>query len=263
MEVSRRHGLKHALGGHLLETRAFFKSIATRNDAGLPPAYFIFFGRGRSGSTLLVELLDRHPQIACLGEILRFRTFAPASYIRNCMKTCAAPRRGFKLLSYQVRTLCSPAQQSSIREWMEENRVTVFHLRRENLLRHAVSNIYAARRGAYHSTDKRAARRQSIRIEPEELLHWMDGSKALLEFELAFLEGLDRFEIIYEKHLSDAERQRETYSEILAKLDLPHYPSSTTLKKVTPPDLRELIENFSEIERALSGTVHEQHLHAA
>lgn len=263
MKASRRHGLKHALGGHLLEARAFFEAIATRNDPDSPPSYFVFFGRGRSGSTLLVELLDGHPQIACLGEILRFRTFAPASYIRNCMKTCDAPRRGFKLLSYQVRTLCSPARQSAIRDWMEENRVTVFHLRRENLLRHAVSNIYAERRGAYHSTDKGAATRQSIHIEPEELLRWMDGSKALLEFELGFLEGLDRFEIVYEKHLSDAERQQQTYSEILAKLDLPHHPSSTTLKKVTPPDLRQLIENFSEIERALSGTAHEQHLHAA
>ncbi len=31
---------------------------------------FIIFGQGRSGSTLLKQLLDSHPEITCEGELL-------------------------------------------------------------------------------------------------------------------------------------------------------------------------------------------------
>lgn len=253
--------LKHLVGGYILESTAALQASLLQNTINQKDYHpFIFFGRGRSGSTLLVEMLNAHPSVTCLGEILRYRTFAPVKYIDNCLNACGSDHRGFKLLSYQVKTLCSPNKQASIRRWLEDNNVTIFHLHRENTLNHAISNIYANRRNVYHSTNKQAKRHNSIHIAPDELLKWMDGSLRLLDFEKEFLDGLKYMNIIYERDLSDAEDQHKTYSAILEQLKLPHHEYTTKLKKVTPPDLKHLIINYAEIEQTLTNTAFEKYL---
>ncbi len=70
----------------------------------LPSKKFVIFGSGRSGSTLLTKLLDKHSQIECYGEILRRKMLFPGSYIERCSQTAQKPIFGFKLLSYQLQT---------------------------------------------------------------------------------------------------------------------------------------------------------------
>ncbi len=48
---------------------------------------FIIFGQGRSGSTLLMELLDSHPEIKCDSELFT--------------KECGYERNRFKLALYR------------------------------------------------------------------------------------------------------------------------------------------------------------------
>ncbi len=253
--------LQHKFGGYLLEGNAIVQTfLSEQGKHNQGAVQFVLFGRGRSGSTLVVEMLDAHPLATCLGEILRYPTIAPIPYIQNRLSVCPTPVRGFKLLSYQVKELCSVRKQQAIRRWLMDNKATIFHLRRDNLLNHAVSNIYAARRGAYHSTDQHADKHQAILIEPDELLRWMDGSRSLLEFEMALLDGLERTDLVYERDLATPEAQTETHSRLLNALRLPTHDYRSTLKKVTPPDLRLLISNFDAIAEALRGTPYEQFL---
>ena len=48
-----------------------------------PPTKFVIFGRGRSGSTLLVSLLNSNPDIHCDGEILSRKKLFPEKVIHS------------------------------------------------------------------------------------------------------------------------------------------------------------------------------------
>jgi LPS sulfotransferase NodH len=234
---------KRVFGGHALEASAAIRALFAR-PAGQAERLFMVFGRGRSGSTLLVNMLDAHPEVTCLGEILRYRTFFPVPYITNALSALPTPCRGFKLLSYQLRS----------------NEVRVIHMRRDNLFSHAVSNIYATRRGAYHSTDRQARAHRRIHIDPGEIRSWMDGSRALLMFEREFLADMAPLEVVYERDLEDAARQAGTYAAAIDYLGLAAHPPVVTLEKVTPRDYPALISNYAEIRRALQGTEYAAYL---
>jgi hypothetical protein len=255
----RLAGFKRAFGGPLLEAAAATRAL-TRKGGRRDGPEFVIFGRGRSGSTMLVEMLDGHPDIACLGEILRYRALAPLFYLDNCLSGLAAPVRGFKLLSYQVRTSCGPSARSRIRERLIDGGVKVLHIRRENLFGHAVSNIYAARRGAYHSTDARAGRHRRIRIEPQELLAWMRGSEDLLRFEEHFLAGMPRHDIVYERDLEPPAARAAAHAGVTDFLGVARGSFGVRLEPVTPRDYRMLILNYGEVEAGLRGTPYAQFL---
>lgn len=244
---------KRALGGPLLEASAALR--AARHppaDPGWRP--FVVFGRGRSGSTLLVQMLEAHPELSCLGEILRYPPLSPVRYVENRLRALPTPRRGFKLLSYQVRGLRTAADRAAIRVWLVDRDARVIRLRRENLFDHAVSNIYAARRGAYHSTDRRAGRHLRLRIEVAELRGWMEGSAALLSFEDDFLGDLPRLELGYERDLATGAARSAAFRAVADYLGVPHLDVQPSLQRVTPRDYRDLILNYREIEAGLGGT---------
>ena len=69
----------------------------------LPKKKFIIFGWGRSGSILLVSLLDSHNKIHCDGEILHNPVLSPHLQIKLCASRCHKPIYGFKLLTYQIK----------------------------------------------------------------------------------------------------------------------------------------------------------------
>ncbi|MEM9980263.1 MAG: hypothetical protein AAF808_21770, partial [Cyanobacteria bacterium P01_D01_bin.2] len=76
---------------------------------------FIIFGRGRSGSTALVSLLNCLPKVYCDGEILEQRVLWPQSYVKakaHTVQACATVY-GCKILSYQLRDIQHIAQGSN------------------------------------------------------------------------------------------------------------------------------------------------------
>ncbi len=244
--------LQHKFGGYLLEANAGIRTALSRDVPA--KRKFVLFGRGRSGSTLLQTMLDSHSKIDCQGEILRYRTLQPLPYVQNTMHRSTAPVRGFKLLSYQLRDLCSTKNQFRFRDWLEINNVSVVHLQRTNLFRHALSNLYARQRQAYHSTDKKAEAHATIHIDVDELINWMEGSKTLLDYELEFLDGLPRHEVIYENDLATPEAQTATYNAITKSLGLEPEPIQVQLKKITPKDLSQIATNHEEIHARLKKT---------
>ena len=256
MKTTLNRRMKLAVGGPILEVAAAARvPLIARQRRKPAEQSFVLFGRGRSGSTVLVDLLDSHPDICCLGEVLRYPTFFPLSYVNRLLAEPDAPIRGFKLLSYQVRDMKRPAHSDALRDWIVENQVRIFHMKRDDLLRHAVSNIYARRREAFHSTDRKADQFKRIEVTPSELLSWMSGSEQLVQFEEDWLGTLPRETIVYERDLSTVERQAATRRRVLNTFGLPADAGhETDLRPVTPRNLDALLSNFDEIRAALERT---------
>jgi LPS sulfotransferase NodH len=238
------------VGGPVLEAK-----FALARAPQTPPARrFVLFGRGRSGSTLLLSLLSSHPQVRCAGEELRYRTLAPAAHIRRVLAKGRAEVSGCKLLSYQMRSVHGMAPDTGFLRDLAADGVDILYLKRENLLSHGLSNLYARARRAYHSTDARAGQGRKIHLDPAELIAWMEGSEALNAYEDAVLKGVDALPLTYERDLMTPEAQAATHARLLARFGLAHAPARTDLRKVTPRALPDLVDNSAEVLKALRGT---------
>lgn len=142
--------------------------------AELSPVRFVIFGRGRSGSTALVHLMNAIPDVHCDGEILRNAVALPrASVLARCANA-GTPVYGCKVLSYQILNVQPLRDRTGFIRRLHGDNFKILYLKRENLVEHAVSNI-RARAFGFHSRQPGAST-QKIAIDAGELLRWIEGS---------------------------------------------------------------------------------------
>lgn len=253
-----RRNLMRRFGGYALEAGARLRPAAWPE----PEERFLLFGRGRSGSTLLVDLLGSHPQVSCLGEVLRYRTRAPTAYLERRLAACATRAAGAKVLSYQLEALHQPRQIAEVRDWITRRGVRMIHMQRRNLLAHAISNLAARKTGVFHRPGGGSSAAQKIHLDAAELMAWMEGSARLLDWEEGFLEGLPREDIVYERDLETPADQARTLRRLHRIMGLEALPATSSLRRVTPRRPAGFIENWPEIVRALRRTKHKVWLDA-
>ena len=70
------HPHRLRLGGVLMEAKVWLKS-KTRNDRPIP---FVIYARPRSGTTLLVNLLNQVQNLRCDGELLHDLVLRPVGF---------------------------------------------------------------------------------------------------------------------------------------------------------------------------------------
>lgn len=251
-DVHLRYTLQRKFLGYGLEANTMLRAGLHRlRDNTVPEKRFLIFGRGRSGSTLLTSLLDSHTEITCLGEILRYKAMSPRRQLDHALSVAKTKVSGCKFLSYQMRSIHGMGTESDFLKSLHDEGVTIIYLKRTNLVRHAVSNLYARKRQAYHSSDKRAAQVKKITIKPDEIFAWMEGSAALNDYEAAVLANTPHLALTYEDNLSAQTDQFDTYKTLLDTFELPFEEPETKLKKVTPKQFDALIENHEELVGAL------------
>lgn len=242
------------------------KLLATSRLARLPLAEtrFVVFGQGRSGSTLLVSLLDSHREIRCDGEILSKRVWFPYSHVKACCASARAPVYGCKILSYQLRMVQPGRDLGRFVKRLADDGFRIIYLRRENALSHAVSNI-RARKFGFHSRDlpKSSARPSAISIGLDELIQWAERAELNWDHESSLLEGVPHLALTYERDLEDAGQQQRTASRAFEFLGLQPQAATSPLKRVSPSRLSDSISNYSEIAESLLGTRWEKYLSQA
>jgi LPS sulfotransferase NodH len=227
----------------------------------LPAKKFVIFGRGRSGSTLLVNLLDSHPQIHCDNEILHDRVLFPRQYIDSCASRYHSQVYGFKLLSYQLKEVQRISQSAKFILELYQSGYQIIYLKRENLLHHALSNIAARQKQKFHyrvSQDK--VEKKPIYVEVEELVKWLSGSEQLDNFEHQILQNIPHLPLTYENNLQESLCHQTTVDLIFELLDIPSVPVKTNLIKAMPLKLTEMVSNYEEIIKSLQGTKYEKFL---
>lgn len=227
-----------------------------------PKEKFVVFGRGRSGSTLLVDLINGHPEVHCVGEILNRKVFSPASMVRNCSRMHAEPVFGFKLLSYQLRSVLRVDQPKELlRRLVEEDGYKMIFLTRENLLRQALSTHYAAHRGGWHDRSEKVQRTKMTVDIPLLIRHLKEG-ETLSRFEQEMVADFDHLPLTYERNLSDEEAQGQTINTLCDLLGIESFQASSKLKKIAPKSFDEFIENAEEMVRAIEKTPFAIHLNS-
>ena len=266
MHLSNRRKLKifvnQSVVGYGVEAWSYLSHPFSKKH--LPNKKFVVFGSGRSGSTLLTRLLDKHSQIESHGEILRRKMLYPQKYIQRCYQTAQKPVFGFKLLSYQLETV-----QNSIKDKraflsnLVEDGFQILYLERKNILRQALSVMYGYHRDQWHvkgASSKQASKKDKMKIDAVELKNWMDGIVELKYFEEDILQYLPHYHLVYEEDLSQPEKQIETIDDIMNYLGIEQEPLSSDLKKVTPKKLSSFVENADEVLDFLSASRYQSYI---
>ncbi len=200
---------------------------------------FIIFGQGRSGSTLLGQLLNSHPQINCENEIFNLKdpyvknkwlmTYCkrlPYLYVNYRIFNSEENIYGFKLLWYQLENMENYLLKLKNSGWH------IIHIDRENLFDQTLSTLVARKNGFWHNYDVDSYYTKKLRIdmyEMREMYRLIEYAKTEVD---RLIQSTESLYINYESQLSDPINWQQTCNTIFNYLDVPEAQVESPLKKI-------------------------------
>jgi LPS sulfotransferase NodH len=243
--------------------RAAVSSLYELRKNKLPGVKFLIFAQGRTGSTVLVDLMNSHPEVVSFGEILAENVIrnvpSPRKWAEGICSLSKRPACGFKVKVYQIEGVQGKDPQATVSDFHQHGWKLIY-LKRSNLLRHAISDIRSEKTGLFHLVEKEGevasscGPRGPVRIEWEELLKAIHFRERCLAEEARALEGLPHLPIEYEAGILDPQALPQTMNRVYEFLGLPPHAAGTSFRKVSAKNISDDIENFDELERRLQHT---------
>ena len=224
------------------------------------PRKFVLFAQGRTGSTLLGELLGSHPQVVYADEILRARVRSTRLWVEGRRRRHPGKVFGFHVKIYQLTDVQGVRDPGRWLAGMHRHGWAVVALRRRNLLRHVLSNMAIAASGTVHDRGG-STRAGGLTVDPAELVHWIGVREGVGAAERRALAGVPHVALTYEDDLQDSDGWAAATGRVFAHLGLEPAPVTSSLRRTLPGPLEELIANYDEVASALRGTPYEQFLH--
>jgi hypothetical protein len=222
-----------------------------------PPCRFVIVTGGRTGSELLVSLLDSHPEILCHGELLAEHRLFPTSFIaaRDAMAGLrGANAHGWKLLYSQFHDVPGFGDSEQYLSRLHERGYRIILLERQNFLHQAISWLQADQRATFHYRPTDGAEFSPLPLDPVHLLaatFWCEAAANSLRQATSQVPHLA---ISYEDDLTDQRRQRATIDRVCHYLELPSAATGTNLIKITPRNTSSMLSNFEEVAEVLQAT---------
>lgn len=217
-----------------------------------PKGKFVIFGTGRSGSTLLVNLLNSNSNIFCDNEIYHRKVMFPLLYLKFRSILGNKSVYGFKCLTYHLGLSLNLETEEEKRAYLEklvDRGFKIIYLRRHNIFRQGLSNLYARYKNQFHSNAQAGVKNKGKKmpVEISELKRWMEALDDQAQVEARLLENLPHLKLSYEDDLSDAGAHPETFGKLSSFLGIDFEIPETKLRKVTPKSLDSFIENSDEV----------------
>jgi LPS sulfotransferase NodH len=217
---------------------------------------FLVFGQGRSGSSLLLDLLRSHPEVYCEAEIFHpkvsDRLLAPWRYINARAALSKKPVYGCQLKIYQMTEDQGIIDPGGFLSDLHEAGWMIVYLVREDLFKKALSLTVAEARGQF--LDRKGDSSPELgmlRIEPDALLRAMRERGRFGTLEIEALGDLPHVKVVYEDDLLPADRHQPISDEIFHALGLESAPVQTELVRTSRAGASDYIENYQELVAAV------------
>jgi hypothetical protein len=235
---------------------------------------FIILYLDRSGSNLLHTLLDSHPAIMSMGEVLRpsiplrkatcgYDLFSHNGGTAKAMELRSKDPVAF-LKRYIYQPHLSEVTAVGFKAWIPNGYVMeyirglrdlkVVRLRRRNYLRMLVSLMIAGNSGIFTSIDSEEAYRagdKSIMLEREACIKWFNIWDRWQRLTKKMFSEHEELEVFYE----DLTVRRDmTIKSVLDFLRAPYHRLTSYLKKQNPEPISTLIKNYDELKTQFGDT---------
>jgi LPS sulfotransferase NodH len=228
---------------------------------------FIILCPPRSGSELLVSLLDAHPRVRCEGEL-----FYPPLYLFRYLEGRARlasirGKRAFgaKLVFQQLQwwtTASVPGSPGAARRSggpqgflrrLHNTGYIFIVLDRRNLLLQALSIVHA-QHNEFHYRPGRLAQFEPFLVDPAEVLTLVYMLDHYSAWTRQVLEGLPYAELWYEDDLSQTDRQQATVRRLFARLGVDDACVQPAMIKISPNNARDRVLNYEDLETTFAST---------
>lgn len=221
----------------------------------------------RTGSTFLVECLDSHPEVCCLGEMLagghvwvpdivyksryatkayRYLSSGAAFSTRMMDRYFARTDRPVMLFKAMYNHIRPPWTIRYLREHAE---MRILHLRRHNLLKQYVSHqlITVRRDKVWQPHATAPVTPASIAVSSEAALTYMRRIRAEYDAHERLFSAHARLPLCYETMIGDKSLRPEVAHEVCDFLGVSQNVMHSKLIKMNPVDLRSMVTNYNAL----------------
>jgi LPS sulfotransferase NodH len=214
------------------------------------PTRFVIVTAGRSGSALLISLLNSHPDICCDDEILNAHRRWPLMYIEGRAKL--ARRRGVGTYGLKVQPwhVIDAQRVQGASDWvttLQRRGWQVIRLSRHNRLHQAISVARAHQEGVWHQRAHETDPVGPITLDPLAVMGAMYYTQMQEELIDTMVKDVDYLSLVYEDDLIDVAAQTRTLERIFEFLGVAPQPTKTDLVRRSEEDMRLLVTNYDEI----------------
>lgn len=215
---------------------------------------FIIIGRSRTGSGLLVDLLNSHPAINAYGEIfimLNGRTCKEIWRKTFCRKSRSIKYVGFKLFYYH------PIDSSDKTVWdyiKADPNIKIIHLKRINMLRTIVSKKIADKTKVWKQKTNENGILKKDKLVELSFNECIDEFNQMRKWERDAEIALEKNDIIQINYEDLVENKENTMKRIFEFLNIPYYAVDSNFQKQNDEPLKDLIVNYDELCHLLNKT---------
>jgi hypothetical protein len=257
--------VRHRFNATITAARAYAPALMKRSA---PPVRFVVLTTGRTGSELLVSLLNSHRAITCDGELLAEPRSFPRRYVTARAAVAGlrgADAHGWKLLSGQFRHLRGIGEPLDYPRRLHETGSRIILLERRNIVQQTLSWMRTGHGNSqalakHHYTVGESREVGPMAIDPLELLAGTYYVEAEATFVREAAGRVPHLRLVYEDDLCNPVSQQATVDRICSYLGLPPAPVASKLIRITPRRVRDMLSNFDEIEALVSQTRYRKYL---
>lgn len=210
---------------------------------------FVVITRSRTGSNLLISLLDSHEDIIAYGEKFQRLGKNNSSQIYNTIFPIESNKIiGFKIFYYHP---LDSDDKSILGQLKNDRSFKIIHLLRNNLLRVHISRLIAEKTDIWSSRCEKSIDSKMVHIDIKKLLGDFANTKNQILRTQRIFENHNFFEVTYESLINERE---DTISNLLNFLEVPKAKLKSPYKKQNPEKLQNLVSNYDELYNSLINT---------
>ncbi|NNC83202.1 MAG: hypothetical protein HKN79_06465 [Flavobacteriales bacterium] len=214
----------------------------------------VIFAQGRTGSTLLEDLLKNTGHFAGGGELLgkaNPEVSFPYLYVSGRSHLDTEKHFVFHLkIDHLIKNSYADISARQFLQKLYLDGWQIIYLHRKNKLDQYLSNKIARSRNGFEKVDE-TPESFHLRCNTEELLRTVRGRLLLDQWEQKALEGLEYLHIDYAQDLQEQHNHQVTIDRILHFLDLEPRATRSDLKKINRQSQQDVIQNYQEVAEVL------------
>ncbi len=249
----------------------------------------IIFTNGRSGSNFIANTLNLHSDIVNVGEVLGewtlpYKMYKKTSWLHFSIEnyieliynnffiyytaqiiSMISHIRKKKPINFKFRSKVKSVgvkdfsfliKSRHLENWLvHSDDIKIIYLYRENILKRYLSLAMMKHTGIIKSDS--GEEKLSIKINIEEMLLELSLYDDQLKYEKEVINRINPARVLklrYEDYFLDAESIDQETQKIFQFLNVNEMPVRSRQKKINSDNLEELLENYSEVKDALTGT---------